>query len=100
LLPPLFAARGNQRVRIRPTRTAEETEILNLTDVQRSELVLRKALTVDDDGDEVLVGLTFAESKFFLAFEEYPVEIHATGETVLYYQLKHNHLKACSAAIL
>jgi hypothetical protein len=74
--------------------------MLNLNDGQRSELLLRGALTVDEDGDEVLLGLTLAESHFFLTFEEQPVETHATGETVLYYQLKHKHLAARSAALL
>lgn len=74
--------------------------MLDLDDARRSELLLRGALTVDDDGDEVLVGLTLAESHFYLTFEEHPVETHDTGETSLYYQLKHKHLAARSATLL
>lgn len=74
--------------------------MLHLNDVRRSELLLRGALTVDDDGDEVLVGLTLAESHFYLTFEEHPVETHESGETALYYQLKYKHLAARSAVLL
>jgi hypothetical protein len=74
--------------------------MLNLTDERRRELHDRGALTVDSDGDEVLVGLTLSESHFFLIMEEDPLELHATGELALYYQLKHKHLCTRSAAIM
>lgn len=87
-------------VRFSMPLTTSEAEMLDLDDARRSELILRGALTIDDDGDEVLAGLTLAESHFYLVFEEHPVETHDTGETSLYYQLKHKHLAARAATLL
>lgn len=68
--------------------------MLDLDDGRRRDLVDRRALTVDDEGDEVLRGLTVAESYFFLRFEQYPFQAHTGGEAAIYYQLKHKHLTA------
>jgi hypothetical protein len=77
-----------------------EDEMLDLSDKRRRDLRDRRALTVDDEGDEVLLGLTVAESHFYLCFEHHPLEAHAGGEAAIYYQLKHKHLTArCRANI-
>ncbi|MRW82905.1 hypothetical protein GJ698_02220 [Pseudoduganella sp. FT26W] len=74
--------------------------MLHLDEERRSDLLDKGALTVGADGDEVLVGLSLAESHFYLMYEENPIEAHDTGETALYLQLKHKHLAARGAALL
>lgn len=74
--------------------------MLNLTDERRRELLNRGALTVDADGDEVLVGLTLAETHVYLLFEEHPSQPHTSGELSVFYQLKHKHLCARGAKIM
>jgi len=44
--------------------------MLALDDAQRQELMAKRALTVDEAGDEILVGLTLAESHFYLVRSE------------------------------
>lgn len=74
--------------------------MLKMNQEKRAELLHKEALCTDPEGDEVLVGLTLAESHFFLAHEEQPLESHAQAETAVYLQLKHNHLVARSHRLL
>lgn len=68
--------------------------MLNLNETLRDRLLATGALVVDEDGDEVLAGLTVAESKFFLFYEIDPRDGYASAETNLYFELRHKHLVA------
>jgi hypothetical protein len=74
--------------------------VLNLTEKQRTELSHRHALTVDAEGDEVLLGLTSAESTFYLILDKAPSEIQDAGERAIFYRLKLKHLYARSDEIM
>lgn len=66
--------------------------MLYLSDVERKELTSRHALSEDDDGDEVLSGLTVGESHFVMAFQCFPFELHTTAEGNIYLQLHAKHI--------
>lgn len=71
--------------------------MLELDEELRRRLLVRHALIVDEDGDEVFAGLTVSESVFYLEFVEHPDLSSTTAEKMLYLQLKHRHLVArCS----
>lgn len=74
--------------------------MLDLSDEQRRELMHRGALTSNADGHEVLVGLTLAESRFYIAYGRVEQSDPASDETTLYYQLKHKHLSARIGTLL
>jgi len=74
--------------------------MLKMDDDKRASLVQKGALEIDGDGDEVLTGLSLAESHFFLVYEEHPAETHSAAETAVYLQLKHKHLVARTAPLL
>lgn len=71
--------------------------MLQLDEELRRRLLARQALIIDEDGDEVFLGLTVSESVFYLSFTEHP-DLHTTmAEKMLYLQLQHRHLKSrCS----
>ncbi len=74
--------------------------MLELDDMARTRLLASGALTVDAGGDEVFVGLTVAESDFFLSFEPVAGNGHDSAENTLYLTLKHKHLVARHGALL
>lgn len=73
--------------------------MLDLDDTTRTRLRAKGTLIVDDEGDEVLAGLTVAESQFLLLFEQHPSVGFASAESSLYFHLKHKHLMARCARI-
>jgi hypothetical protein len=52
------------------------------------------ALSVDEDGDEVLLGLTVAESAFMLVYCQSQVDERDPGEQRLFDKLQERHLAA------
>jgi hypothetical protein len=68
--------------------------MLALHEIARSRLRLMGALAVDRDGDEVLAGLSVAESEFFLSFDNEPEDGCETAENLLFLSLQHRHLIA------
>lgn len=71
--------------------------MLNLDGELRQRLLARQALTVDEDGDEVFLGLTVSESVFYFEFTKHPDLRTTMAEKMLYLQLQHRHLMArCS----
>ena len=73
--------------------------MLDIDDAQRSDLLLKGALTVDQDGDEVLTGLSLAETYLFLTFESHATAELSPTEVGHYLQLKHKHLAARAALL-
>lgn len=67
--------------------------MLDLTDALRSYLQQTGALLFDQDGQEILAGLTHAESNFIIRYARAPGEV-PIAERRLYYQLNELHLKA------
>ena len=65
-----------------------------------SRLQSQQALRFDEDGFEILVGLTVAESSFNLLHAEHPGELTTAAEKTLYLQLRHKHLIARSAPFI
>lgn len=74
--------------------------MLDLDDKTLATLRASGALTIDQDGEWVLVGLTRAESEFFLLFEQDPGDGDASSGNNLYLELRHKHLLARNAAVL
>lgn len=68
--------------------------MLNLDEDMRRHLLARHALALDEDGDEVFLGLTVSESVFYSEYKEHPDLPSTTVEKMLYLQLKHRHLMA------
>jgi hypothetical protein len=63
---------------------------------EKSKFVLRSngSLVTNNEGDEVLLGLTASESDFVLTFAERPDQDHEAAAQLLYVNLRHKHLKA------
>lgn len=63
---------------------------------EKSKFVLQSngSLVTNEDGDEVLLGLTPSESDFVLTFAERPEQDHEAPAQLLYVNLRHKHLKA------
>ncbi|NGZ86218.1 hypothetical protein [Duganella aceris] len=68
--------------------------MLALQEIARSRLRLMGALAVDREGEEVLAGLSVAESVFFLSFNDEPDDGNETAENLLFLSLQHRHLVA------
>lgn len=63
-------------------------------EIERELLLARNALSSDENGAEVLRGLTFAESSFVLAVDRSAVHNIGAAESFLYRQLRKRHLDA------
>lgn len=72
--------------------------MLNLTDMTRKFLQQTGALVRDCDGQEVMLGLTYAESVFLVAYLQ-ASEIESLAERQLFFQLRSRHLCARLQAI-
>ena len=62
--------------------------------IEHDQLRARDALAIDEDGIEVLRGLTFAESRFVLAVDRTAGHNIGAAESFLYRQLRKRHLNA------
>lgn len=58
------------------------------------------ATTINDEGDEVLAGLTVFESQFFLSFNQAPNDGHSIAESNLFVHLRRRHIVAWSTQLL
>lgn len=74
--------------------------MLTLNDELRTRLRALHALTINDEGGEIFVGLTVAESIFYLAHIAQPDRDTSAAEQTLYLQLRHKHLLARRASLL
>lgn len=68
--------------------------MLNLTPQGRKTLLMCDALTSNEEGDEVLRGLTVSESCFVLRLDNNSSSSSDAAEYRLYLQLKSMHLAA------
>ena len=68
--------------------------MLNINHKTRILLRAMGALEVNDDGDEVLAGLTLSESNFMLAIGQQEPQERDAGDMFLTNQLRHRHLEA------
>lgn len=68
--------------------------MLDLDDDSRKRLRALQVLTTDVDGDEVLVGLTYSESAFYLTQSQRPRSELTSSELWLYLQIRDRHIKA------
>jgi hypothetical protein len=67
--------------------------MLEISQLARKRLTLDYALDVDDDGQEIFVGLTVAESRFMVICIQQAAHRLSLGEDFLYQQLKARHVK-------
>lgn len=74
--------------------------MLKLNEQLRSRLRAIHALTINAEGEEVFLGLTAAESIFYLARIANPDGTTSAAEQTLYWQLKYKHLRARTSSIL
>jgi hypothetical protein len=68
--------------------------LLNLTELSRTFLTKVGALASDVSGDEILAGLTVAESDFFLMYQERADRNEPMYKTLKYHQLMELHFVA------
>jgi len=68
--------------------------MLDIDESLRRALRSKGALTVDECGDEVLVGMTHAETIFYLHFDEPRSTVGSSGEAGVYRELENRHLRA------
>jgi hypothetical protein len=68
--------------------------MLNLTDRSRTFLKIVGALSRDENGREVLTGLSFTESEFFLMYQECSAPRQLWTEARLFAKLMNRHLQA------
>ena len=68
--------------------------MLNLSDLSRQFLIRAGALTVNDNGEEVLAGLTVQESDFFLRYQERSDPRERPIKVRQYTELMERHLAA------
>ena len=68
--------------------------MLQITDQIRALLKATDAIQFDSDGEEVLAGLTPAESTFVLACSKEAPSTRHPGDAFLLNQLRHRHLTA------
>lgn len=66
--------------------------MLNLTESSRRFLTAVGGLSLDESGDEILIGLTVSESDFYLKYRDDPRE--PLSKTRQYYRLMELHLVA------
>lgn len=66
--------------------------MLQLESLERKRLQALRALTIDEDGDETLLGLTVAESIFVLDFAAAGRDEFDTAELDLYIRLQARHV--------
>jgi len=68
--------------------------MLAVSDAMRAVLFAAGVLQVDEDGHDALIGLTAAESQFFVTFGCLPIYQREPAESMVYAQLRLRHLKA------
>ena len=68
--------------------------MLNINHKTRVLLRAMGALQINEDGDEVLAGLTLSESNFMLAVGQQEPQARDAGDMFLTNQLRHRHLEA------
>ena len=68
--------------------------MLEISQPARKRLELSGALDVDDEGQEVFLGLTLAESRFLLICIQQPSHKLDPGEDFLCQQLQMRHVQA------
>lgn len=68
--------------------------MLAINDLTRFMLRATGAIETNDEGEEVLIGLTQAESNFFIACGQKNPSERELDEIFVFNQLKHLHLKA------
>jgi hypothetical protein len=68
--------------------------LLNLSDLSRRFLTTTGALARDANGDEILTGLTVAESDFFLMYQEQSDSRERLFKMPRFRQLMERHLTA------
>ena len=72
----------------------------NVNDVAMTRLRASGALMTNDEGDDVLIGLTVSESNYFLKWEAQAHDSLSHAEASLYLLLKQRHLLARSSGLL
>jgi len=68
--------------------------MLNLSDRSRSFLTSAGALAVDENGDEILIGLTVSESDFFMMYQDQSDAKQRFHKMLQFQRLMDRHLAA------